>query len=136
MAQMLAMVQENGESGSPTLSKKKVSKPKPASDQALVKVSYVAQNPTDSMAQLGEVLADTLLTTIVLTLDSNAFGEGTVLGCDFVGTVEDVGDKSTRVQEGDVIAGLIWGGKRKTFTTIRDLLTMSYRRDQGPRCIQ
>lgn len=34
-----------------------------------------------------------------------------MLGCDFVGTVEQLGSKVKRLKEGDVIAGLIWGGK-------------------------
>ncbi|THX00844.1 NAD(P)-binding protein [Aureobasidium pullulans] len=64
--------------------------------QSLVKVQYVAQNPTD-----------------VQTLDSNAFGEGTVLGCDFVGTVEEEGTEAKNLSKGDVIAGLIWGAEIK-----------------------
>ncbi|THY09689.1 NAD(P)-binding protein [Aureobasidium pullulans] len=64
--------------------------------QSLVMVQYVAQNPTD-----------------VQTLDSNAFGEGTVLGCDFVGTVEEEGTEAKNLSKGDVIAGLIWGAEIK-----------------------
>ncbi|KAF2649134.1 GroES-like protein [Lophiostoma macrostomum CBS 122681] len=96
MAQTLAMVQQNRDGGAPTLAKKTVSRPKPASNQVLVKVSHVAQNPTDIQA-----------------LDSDAFGEGTVLGCDFVGTVEELGTEATRNKKGNVIAGLIWGGEIK-----------------------
>lgn len=49
----------------------------------------------------------------VQTLDSNAFGEGTVLGCDFVGTVEEEGTEAKNLSKGDVIAGLIWGAEIK-----------------------
>ncbi|PMD36243.1 GroES-like protein [Hyaloscypha variabilis F] len=62
--------------------------------QVLVRVASVAQNPTD-----------------VLSLDFNGFGNGAVLGCDFTGTVEKLGDNVTRVNVGDRIAGLIWGGE-------------------------
>lgn len=55
----------------------------------------------------------------VQSLDSNAFGEGTVLGCDFVGTVETLGREASRAKEGDTIAGLIWGGKVSGCNTTR-----------------
>ncbi|KPM37289.1 hypothetical protein AK830_g9278 [Neonectria ditissima] len=45
--------------------------------------------------------------------DSNRFGAGAVLGCDFAGVVEAVGSDVTRVSKGDTIAGLIWGGEIK-----------------------
>lgn len=48
----------------------------------------------------------------VQSLDSNAFGDEAVLGCDFVGTVEDVGGEVTKAAKGDMVAGLVWGGKR------------------------
>lgn len=47
------------------------------------------------------------------SLDNNAFGDGTVLGCDFVGTVQQTGSNVTRVKKGDIIAALIWGGEVK-----------------------
>ena len=43
-------------------------------------------------------------------LDSSAFGSGAVLGCDFVGIVEKLGDKVQSVKIGDRIAGLVRGG--------------------------
>ncbi|KAF4897540.1 Zinc-type alcohol dehydrogenase-like protein [Colletotrichum viniferum] len=46
-------------------------------------------------------------------LDRNAFGEGAVLGCDFVGTVEETGDQARKLNKGDLVAGLIWGGEIK-----------------------
>ncbi|KAH0276597.1 NAD(P)-binding protein, partial [Aureobasidium melanogenum] len=82
--------------GKQVLLKDDVQLPTREAHQSLVKVQYVAQNPTD-----------------VQTLDSNAFGDGTVLGCDFVGTVEEVGKDAKRLSKGDVVAGLIWGGEIK-----------------------
>ena len=38
------------------------------------------------------------------------FGDGAVLGCDFVGTVMEVGANVIKFAKGQVIAGLIWGG--------------------------
>jgi NADPH:quinone reductase-like Zn-dependent oxidoreductase len=65
----------------------------------------------------------------VQTLDSNAFGEGTVLGCDVLGVVEEISpgggeidfsagasqqtQTSRQVQKGDLLAGLMWGGEHK-----------------------
>ncbi|KAF2120352.1 chaperonin 10-like protein [Lophiotrema nucula] len=95
VSQMLAQVQRN-KGDTPTLSKEKIDRSTPASNQVLVKISHVAQNPTD-----------------VQTFDGNAFGDGTVLGCDFVGTVEELGSEVTRLKKGDVVAGLIWGGEIK-----------------------
>ncbi|KAH6998701.1 chaperonin 10-like protein [Ilyonectria sp. MPI-CAGE-AT-0026] len=91
-----ALVVEVPERGSPTLVRKVVPLPALAPNQVLVKVWTVAQNPTDIQA-----------------FDTNAFGDGTVLGCDFAGTVEAVGSDVTRVSKGDTIAGLIWGGEIK-----------------------
>ncbi|GKT57917.1 zinc-binding oxidoreductase [Colletotrichum tofieldiae] len=76
--------------------KKLIPVPEPAPNQALVKVSHVAQNPTD-----------------IQSLDSNAFGADAVLGCDFVGTVEKTGDQCHKLAKGDTVAGLIWGGEVK-----------------------
>lgn len=47
----------------------------------------------------------------VQSFDKRAFGDGAVLGCDFVGTVEQVGLGVKRLTVGTVIAGLIWGGE-------------------------
>ena len=46
----------------------------------------------------------------VQCFDINAFGDGAVLGCDFVGDVTELGPGVTRLAKGDVVAGLIWGG--------------------------
>ncbi|KAK2026637.1 GroES-like protein [Colletotrichum zoysiae] len=79
-----------------TLVQEQIPVPKPLPHQALVKVAVAAQNPTD-----------------VLCYDGGVFGDGSVLGCDFVGTVVAVGAEVTLVQAGDKIAGLIWGGEIK-----------------------
>lgn len=42
--------------------------------------------------------------------DSNAFGDGAVLGCDFVGEVVKLGSSVSRLANHDIIAGLVWGG--------------------------
>ncbi|CAG8240744.1 unnamed protein product [Penicillium salamii] len=47
----------------------------------------------------------------VQCFDSNAFGDGAVLGCDFVGQVTELGEGVTRLVPGDIVAGLIWGGE-------------------------
>lgn len=51
-----------------------------------------------------------MLTIAVESLDAGTLREGTVLGCDFVGIVESIGNGVSKLQEGDVIAGLIPGG--------------------------
>ncbi|KAJ3530604.1 hypothetical protein NM208_g9251 [Fusarium decemcellulare] len=95
---MNALVVEVPENGSkPELVKKHISPPVLEPYQVLVKIATVAQNPTDG----------------IQSLDTNAFGNGAVLGCDFTGTVERVGTDVQRVSEGDTIAGLIWGGEIK-----------------------
>ncbi|MCJ1446233.1 MAG: hypothetical protein MMC23_006738 [Stictis urceolatum] len=84
------------DSGKPRLLKESISIPSPGTHQLLVRVSHAAQNPTD-----------------VQSFDTNVFGDDAVLGCDFVGTVEQLGDGVTSFERGDVIAGLIWGGEIK-----------------------
>lgn len=79
--------------GKQTLVQEQLAMPQPASNQALVKVSMAAQNPTD-----------------VLCFDGHVFGDGSVLGCDFAGVVEAIGSEVTRLKTGDKVAGLIWGG--------------------------
>jgi hypothetical protein len=46
----------------------------------------------------------------VESLDSGKFDDGSVLGCDFVGEVEKVGNQVSKVKVGDIVGGLIWGG--------------------------
>ncbi|KLP09769.1 MIS1-C1-tetrahydrofolate synthase precursor, mitochondrial [Fusarium fujikuroi] len=79
-----ALVTRIDSTGTPRLVKEKVPVPKPGEHQLLVK-----------------------------SFDSNAFGDGAILGCDFVGVVEEIGPNVTRIAKGTVIAGLIWGGEIK-----------------------
>lgn len=99
-----------------TLSKESIPIPSLQANQVLVKISHVAQNPTDSEYASGHsygmactIHADTF--TIVQSLDSQAFEDGNVLGCDFVGEVVELGSKVSRFSKGDVIAALVWGDK-------------------------
>lgn len=80
--------------------------PQPGPNQALVKISTAAQNPTD-----------------VLCFDNKIFGNGSVLGCDFTGTVEALGSDVKRLKVGDTIAGLIWGGIYWLFDQVAAQLT-------------
>ncbi|KAH6963734.1 chaperonin 10-like protein [Fusarium avenaceum] len=93
---MNALVVEVPENAKPELIKKEISPPMLEAHEVLVKVSTVAQNPTDVQA-----------------FDLNLFGNGAVLGCDFAGTVERLGKNVSKVVEGDTIAGLLWGGEIK-----------------------
>lgn len=80
----------------------------------------------------------------VLSFDRNAFGDGAVLGCDFVGEVTALGSHVTRFAKGDVVAGLIWGGKRcyrlysfiVSSLELRSLTRFQFRRDQRSRRLQ
>lgn len=90
------LVQRVKDGDQPRLIREPTPVPQPGPHELLVKVSHVGQNPTD-----------------VQSFDSNAFGDGTVLGCDFVGTVEKLGGEASRAKKGDIIAGLIWGGEVK-----------------------
>ncbi|KAI9147487.1 zinc-binding dehydrogenase family oxidoreductase [Paramyrothecium foliicola] len=85
---MTALVARHGQ-----LVKETIPTPTPTDHKVLVQVAYVAQNPTD-----------------VQSFDSNAFGDGAVLGCDFVGKVVQTSAGVSRVKNDDVVAGLIWGG--------------------------
>ncbi|CAL5866808.1 uncharacterized protein PFLUO_LOCUS1018 [Penicillium psychrofluorescens] len=91
---MTSLIVRVPEGKSPKLAQEQLPLPRPGAGQVLVKVSHVAQNPTD-----------------VQCFDINAFGDGAVLGCDFVGEVTELGSGVTRLAKGDVIAGLIWGGE-------------------------
>lgn len=54
----------------------------------------------------------------VQSFDSAAFGDGAVLGCDFVGKVVEVGKNVHKLAIDDNVAGLIWGGKSQTTVLI------------------
>ncbi|KAG5657646.1 hypothetical protein KAF25_007679 [Fusarium avenaceum] len=81
--------------------------------QVYVKVEYAAFNPTDRLA-----------------FDLHAFGDGAVLGCDFVGTVTRTHPSVTKLEVGDKIAALVWGGKRDQRT--RGLLVSTVSPLTGP----
>ncbi|KAF4970019.1 hypothetical protein FSARC_2836 [Fusarium sarcochroum] len=91
-----ALVVRLGSNSTSKLVNEQLPMPKPGNHQLLVKVSHVAQNPTD-----------------IQSFDANAFGDGAVLGCDFVGVVEETGPDVARITKGTTIAGLIWGGETK-----------------------
>ncbi|OQE44389.1 hypothetical protein PENCOP_c002G02378 [Penicillium coprophilum] len=95
-SKMTALVTRGSAEQSPRLSKEEIDIPVPADHQILVKISHVAQNPTD-----------------VQSLDGNAFEDGAVLGCDFVGECVELGSSVRRYKKGDILAGLIWGGEIK-----------------------
>lgn len=50
--QMQALVTESSTGGSPKMVKKQIPVPEPAPHQALVKVSHIAQNPTDGNSEI------------------------------------------------------------------------------------
>ncbi|RAK77243.1 zinc-binding alcohol dehydrogenase family protein [Aspergillus fijiensis CBS 313.89] len=91
---MSALVVREDSPQSLRLAKEQIPIPQPDKTQVLVKISHAAQNPTD-----------------VQSFDNRAFGDGAVLGCDFVGEVVEVGSSVRRYAKGDIIAGLIWGGE-------------------------
>lgn len=95
--------------GQPKLVKEGLPLPTPSPGQVQVKVSHVAQNPTDGFAL--RLFRPKCSHSIVQCFDSNAFGDGAVLGCDFVGEVTELGDEVTQLALGDIVAGLIWGGE-------------------------
>ncbi|RMJ22789.1 hypothetical protein PHISP_06346 [Aspergillus sp. HF37] len=68
--------------------------PEPSPTQALIRVSHAAQNSMD-----------------VVSLDSGEFSDGSVLGYDFVGTVEKVGSHVSLAKKGDIIGGMVYGGQ-------------------------
>jgi NADPH:quinone reductase-like Zn-dependent oxidoreductase len=66
-------------------------------------VCYLAYKPSD--------INHTTYTEVVRSFDSGESKEGCILGCDFVGKVEAIGNSVSRLQPGDIISGLICGGK-------------------------
>ena len=102
--------------GRPSLVKSPIEAQQAGSNQALIRVSHVAQNFTDGKQMVSQVQQnlsghEPSYRETVESFDSDEFGDGSVLGCDFVGEVEAIGAGVSKVKEGDVIAGLIWGGK-------------------------
>ncbi|PSS05261.1 chaperonin 10-like protein [Coniella lustricola] len=84
MARMRALVTE----GQEKVSVQEIDVPTPAEGEILVKVNYVAQNPTDWKAAHGAP-------------------PGRIVGCDFAGTVADPNGSSWR--EGQRVAGFVQG---------------------------
>lgn len=48
---------------------------------------------------------------LVQSFDNAAFGDDAVYGCDFVGKVMELGENTSLLGVGDIVAGLIWGGQ-------------------------
>jgi NADPH:quinone reductase-like Zn-dependent oxidoreductase len=67
--------------------------PKPRDEWVLVKPTAVALNPTDWKH-----------------IDFIAADAGSRCGCDFAGTVLEVGSKVTKFKKGDRISGMVHGG--------------------------
>ncbi|KAF4334030.1 oxidoreductase [Fusarium beomiforme] len=67
--------------------------PQPTSGEVRIKVEAVALNPIDWKM-----------------LDRQALAEPTILGCDFAGVVEALGESVDRIKVGDRVAGMIQGG--------------------------
>ncbi|KEF61760.1 uncharacterized protein A1O9_03330 [Exophiala aquamarina CBS 119918] len=84
MAQMKALVTIEGK----TAGVQDVARPQPSAGEILVKVHYVAQNPTDWKAV-------------------SAVPAGRIIGCDFAGTVEDSNGSAWR--PGQRVAGFVQG---------------------------
>ncbi|KAL1623137.1 Zinc-binding oxidoreductase alcohol dehydrogenase [Diplodia seriata] len=110
-----AQIVRESANGTPQLALEELPVPDPQAGQAVVKIEYTAQNPTDGKSNLPFHQSDGLglIFTLVQSFDSNAFGDGAVLGCDFVGTVQRTGSNVSRLKKGDLVAGLIWGGEVK-----------------------
>ncbi|KXH41835.1 hypothetical protein CNYM01_06751 [Colletotrichum nymphaeae SA-01] len=82
--------------------------------QVYVSVEWAAFNPTDTIPDSSFVFDFELThSTPGLAFDVDAFGDGAVLGCEFVGTVTQAHPNVSRLQVGDRIAALVWGGEMK-----------------------
>ncbi|KUI53673.1 Protein TOXD [Cytospora mali] len=84
MSTMKALVTQEGHK----VAVQEIATPKPAEGEILVKVSYVAQNPTDWKA-------------------ASSAPPGLIVGCDFAGTVADPNGSSWK--EGQRVAGFVQG---------------------------
>lgn len=131
MVTFKALVTQVGEDNKAYLSLEDVELGLPDKNQVLVRIHVVAQNPTD-----GELFPKAEPTgyandQVVQSLDSNAFGEGVVLGCDFAGTVEALGQESTLLKIGDVVSGFIWGGTSNIFCEMDMILTILQEKPRG-----
>lgn len=104
--------------GKRSLVQKTLPSPEPRCHQAVIRVTYAAQNSMDGRYYLPVFtvkpsfqVAGRLRAETVWALDSGGFSDGSVLGCDFVGTVEKIGDQVSLVKNGDTIGGIIYGGR-------------------------
>ncbi|KAI9742115.1 MAG: hypothetical protein M1834_000505 [Cirrosporium novae-zelandiae] len=92
----LVTTQKPNGDGISNMEVKDITLPPLKSNELLVRVEYAAQNPTDVISQ-----------------DSGRYGPGAVLGCDFCGLIQEVGNSVTRFKIGERVGGLIWGGRTK-----------------------
>ncbi|GAA5877167.1 hypothetical protein JCM16303_006188 [Sporobolomyces ruberrimus] len=74
---------------------KEIAKPQAGQGQIVVKTCAVTLNPTDWKHR------------------DAVSPPGVILGCDFAGTVEQIGDGVTNVKEGDRVAGFVHGGRKE-----------------------
>lgn len=113
------MVRQQGDAP-PKLVEESAPLPAPGARQLLVRVTHAAQNPTDGILYHNPPpFPKKPANQPVQSFDSNAFGDGAVLGCDFVGTVEAKGPGSYAVAVGTTVAGLIWGGEYPGYAQVR-----------------
>jgi NADPH:quinone reductase-like Zn-dependent oxidoreductase len=73
--------------------------PKPGPDWVLTKVKAVSLNPTDWKH-----------------VEWGAADTGAILGCDYYGIVEEVGNNVTKFKKGDRIAGFTHGGYADSYS--------------------
>lgn len=53
------------------------------------------------------------------SFDNAAFGDDAVYGCDFVGKVVELGENTSLLSIGDVVAAFIWGGKHSLLPCLK-----------------
>ncbi|THC98374.1 hypothetical protein EYZ11_002155 [Aspergillus tanneri] len=109
-----SLVVQIPEGHSPNLMQEDLPLPSPGSRQALVKLSHAAQNPTDDIDAFNPLRLHIVRKCIhrgshfvVLSFDANTFGDGAVLGCDFVGELVELGNDVRRIAKGDIVVGLV-----------------------------
>lgn len=97
-----------------------IKRPKPGPHQLLIRSRMLHRTQPTVRADATVPRSKPNHEIIVQCLDNSAFGDGAVLGCDFVGTVEEIGEAVQRYSTGETVACLIWGGKcksRRLFST-------------------
>ncbi|KAA8641914.1 uncharacterized protein ATNIH1004_010853 [Aspergillus tanneri] len=90
-----SLVVQIPEGHSPNLMQEDLPLPSPGSRQALVKLSHAAQNPTDDIDAFNPLRLH--IVRKFLSFDANTFGDGAVLGCDFVGELVELGNDVRRI---------------------------------------